>query len=213
LSNQEDLRDRFLATINHTRDISLKVTNHTVARGERIFVSPDQYKIFEGLFLTGWTYWEQFIRQLLIADLANLPSSILRNKVSNFRTTKANEKLAELLLDHPDAPDRWIEWSSISTIRKRADNYLGTTNRFSVLAPVQSDFKKLKIIRNAVAHKSDKAWIDFKDLITNTPFSLTPNQRKGVTVGRFLANHHWDTTIVIDKIFTIFETTSRNLVP
>jgi hypothetical protein len=212
LSKQTELRDRFLSTVTHINSVSSKVTSNTVARGHRIFVSPDKYKLYEGLFLSAWTYWEQFIRQLMIADLADLPRSVLTREVRAFRTRNANDRLAQLILDHPDS-DRWVEWSSVNIIIKRANEYLPAGHRYAALQPVQTDFHKMKRIRNAVAHKSDKAWVDFKGMITSPPFSLTPTQTRGVTVGRFLSDHNWNGSSVLEQSLTITETTVRNLIP
>lgn len=71
----------------------------------------------------------------------------------------------------------------------------------------------MKRIRNAVAHKSDRAWDSFKLLVRAAPFSLTAKQMKGITVGRFLVSHNWNSNRVILECFSIHRDNAMHLVP
>jgi hypothetical protein len=80
-------------------------------------------------------------------------------------------RLASLMLGHPDE-ERFIEWSDFQAIKKRADRFLGSSHRFAILSQQPwSDFKKIKTIRNAVGHQSEKAWRSFRSLWSEAPFS------------------------------------------
>jgi hypothetical protein len=71
----------------------------------------------------------------------------------------------------------------------------------------------LKRIRNAIAHKSDKAWDSFIKLVSMQPFGLTPKQRKGITPGRFLSTAQWSGSTVIRHSLTTLEGAAKVLAP
>jgi len=143
---------------------------------------PDLHKLTEGLFLSGWTYWEGFCRDVLIYDLATDGRGKLRSEISNFRTKNAPIRLAARMLNHPDHPEKCVDWSDYKTVRDRANEFLAAGHRFTVLAR-SADVANLKRIRNAVAHRSDKAWEGFRSLVTSAPFSLGGRQLRGITPG------------------------------
>jgi hypothetical protein len=212
METPDSIKQGFLHTLQHIGRVRDKVAHNNVARGNAIFTSPDQYKIAEGLYLSSWTHWEQFIRSLFILDLAQNPETLLKKEVRSFRTKKASLRLAELLLDHPDE-SHWIEWSELQFIIQRADTFLGNGHRYGTLSAKQEDFSKLKRIRNAIAHMSDVAWDSFTRLAQDTPFSLSPGQMRGITVGRFITTKKWDGISVLEKAILIFESTANDLVP
>ena len=98
---------------------------------------PDQHKLTEGLFLSAWTHWEQFIRSVMLVELATSTNSILKKRVRSFASKRASHCIAEQLLDHPDE-NRFVEWASIDVVlahpverlialgkkRERSINYL-----------------------------------------------------------------------------------------
>ena len=205
------LRDEFLKTIAHFELVAQRVQGATQPRG-KVFASTDQHKLAEGLFLGAWTHWEQFVRELFITDLASAAQGVLLSEVRAFRTKGAPHRLASRILDHPD-DERWIEWSKINDIRDRADTLLGSPHRYVCLTKRQATFQTLSPIRNAVAHKSDVAWAKFRRLVQAPPFSLSPKQMKGLTVGRFLTAHRWGTNLVLDAAISHLRDTAQALVP
>lgn len=216
---QASIRDDFVATLDHIDRVRTKLD--TVTGLQKTFSFPDQHKLAEGLFLSAWTHWEQFLRLLFKEDLTWLPTSSLQREVRNFRTKKAPDRLAESMIGHPDAR-RWVEWSEFGDVVARASVLLGTSNRFCVAstslpgapAPLdQNDLAILKRIRNAIAHKSDYAWDSFRKLAKGTPFSLTSSQMKGITVGRFLSAHKWNGNPVLEQGITLLKTNAQVLVP
>jgi hypothetical protein len=204
------IQERFLRSLNHIDSAFLKV-NSNAGRGQ-IFDFPDVYKLSEGLFLSAWTYWEGFLRDLLWMDLSSDPNGALRSEVKKFRTNKASHRLAELIINHPDHPDKFVEWSDYGNVRSRANDLLGTPHRFINL-PQNEDIVKLKRIRNAIAHRSDRAWISFISLVDNEPFNFTPRQKRGITPGRFLYAHQWNGTTVMQNSVIILRTAAGVLVP
>jgi transposase-like protein/IS1 family transposase len=168
-----ELRDAFRDTLIHVRDAYNRLVPIT-GPGQPLH-PPDLHKLSEGLFLSAWTHWEEFCRDVMISDVSTVATSVLRREVRRFRTRRAPWRLAERIVNHPDHPDRFVEWNDYDTIRSRADAFLGVGHRFVALGnPLAPNLKRLKKIRNAIAHRSDKAWDDFIALVTGAPFNLAP---------------------------------------
>ena len=190
------LRTSLYATLDHIRDVFNKLTPITSAHGTLRF--PDLHKLSEGLFLSAWSHWEEFCRDLMIEDLSTLTTGCLKKEVTKFRTKNAPFRLAERIVNHPDHPEKFIEWNRYDSLRDRATSLLGTGHRFVALGnPCAPDLKVLVKLRNAIAHKSDKAWEDFIALISGAPFKLAANSRRGITPGRFISAHGWGSTRVL----------------
>lgn len=206
-----DVRNEYLDTLIHIEQAYGKLAGN-VGRGH-IFSFPDVHKLSEGLFLSAWTYWEGLLRNLLWLDLATGTGSVLKSEVKKFRTKNAPLRLADRVLNHPDHPDRFVEWSEYSVVVKRACDFLADGHRFINPLPQANDIAKLKRIRNAIAHKSDKAWDSFIDLVCDPPFSLATGQRKGITPGRFLYSHQWNRATVMQTSLIVLRDAASTLVP
>jgi hypothetical protein len=185
-----EIRDDYLGTLNHIGQVFPKLTGNLGHNG--VFTFPDVHKLSEGLFLSAWTYWEGFLRQLLAYDLATDPNGIVRRDVRHFRYVNAPHRLAERILNHPDHPERFVDRSEYRFVAQRAKEFLGPNHRFVFPLPQDANLALLKRIRNAIAHKSDKAWQSFTSLVSAAPFNLQPTQRRGITPGRFLSAHQWN---------------------
>ena len=207
---QTTIRDDLIQTLDHIARIEVTVSNN-LGRGN-IFSFPDQHKIYEGLFLSAWTQWEEFIRALLIYDLATDTQGFVLKGVRRFRTKKTPYRLAERILFHPDHPQKFVEWD-YNVVRARSDQFLSQGHRFTNQIPRSSDLEILKRIRNAIAHKSERARNSFLDLVLHPPFSLTRGQRRGITVGRFLAAHSWNGNCVLVEGLQCLRQSSLHLVP
>ena len=205
------IRDGYLETLAHINSAYVKVIGQ-VGKG-RPLAFPDVHKLSEGLFLSAWTYWEGFLCDLLWVDLASDSKGALRSEVSKFRTKNASFRLAELILTHPDHPEKFVDWSDYNRVVERANEFLGVGHRFSVPLPQAEDIKRLKRLRNAIAHRSDKAWDGFISLVNDPPFSLTPTQRRGLTPGRFLYAHKWNGTTVMQNSVAVLRAAANALVP
>lgn len=211
MATPESIRDDFLDSIAHIRQAFLKVSGNVGRNG--IFTFPDVHKLSEGLFISALTYWEAVCRDLLILELATDTSGILRKEITKFRTKGAALRLAERILNHPDHPEKFIEWSSFNSIESRANIFLGPGHRFKLTQATSQDIAKLKRIRNAIAHKSDKAWSSFVNLISSAPFNMTAPQRKGITPGRFIYSNQWNGSTVLSQALNLLENAVRELVP
>lgn len=203
-------RQAFSDTLDHVRDAFDRVRINS-GNGQ-ILTFPDLHKLTEGLFLSAWTYWEGFCRDLLVTDLANDSGGKLRREVRKFRTKNAPLRLAERVLNHPDHPDKFVDWAEYRTVTDRAAEFLKVGHRFVPL-PRNNDLTKLKRIRNAVAHRSNKAWDSFRSLVGHAPFNLAGNQLKGITPGRFLASHRWNGNWVLDEAINVLRTCALEIVP
>jgi hypothetical protein len=107
---------------------------------------------------------------LLIEDLATSPTSKLHRGVRGFRARGSAWRLANQLLSHPDHPQKFIEWSDYGSIVSRANEFLGAGNRLiATPLPRRGDLDLLKRVRNAVAHRTDKAWESFLSLCRSPP--------------------------------------------
>ena len=210
----QNYRDSLLKTLSHINEINTRLV--ALAGPHSTLKSPDYHKLSEGLLLSAWTHWEQYVRDLFIEDLAANKQGLLGKEVKKFRTKRAGIRLATALMEHPDN-DKNVDWGDFGSVVKRSKKFLGERNRFvnpggrSLLNV--DDIRKVKTMRNAVAHKGDNAGATFKDMAKKAPFSLKTNQMKGITVGRFLVAHEWGDVSVIEAVVEKLATSAKLLVP
>jgi len=210
MKTPECLRDDLKKTLDHITTSYDKLRKNT-GRG-KTFAFADAHKLTEGLLLSAWTHWEEFLRELLIVDVASDPGSALCSEVSKFRLKAAPHRIAERMVNHPDHPDKYVTWD-LDIVKKRADVLLPSGHRFAVSLSNLSNLALIKRIRNGIAHKSDKAWGSFKRLVMEPPFSLAANQQKGITVGRFLYSSQWNGDNVLICIVNSLRDWTDQLVP
>ncbi len=206
---QEDHKNEFIQTIDHLDGVASKIAGLLGRVGTLTF--PDHHKLSEGLFLSAWTHWEEFIRELITDDLSEDPHGFVRRDVRTFRVKGAPRRLAERILTDPD-PQKFVEWD-YGFVKMRADTFLSAGHRFTAALPRAEDLEKMKRIRNAIAHKSDRAWDSFRNLVRAPPFGLAPNQLKGLTVGRFLVSHSWNGHPALMETFEVHRANASHLVP
>lgn len=207
----QTIRDEYFATLDHIGQVFPKLMNNLGRQG--VFTFPDVHKLTEGLFLSAWTYWEGFLRALISNDLATDANGILIYDVRQFRYVNSSYRLAERILNHPDHPDRFVEWADYGAVARRANEFLGPHHRFVNALPQDADLARLRRIRNAIAHKSDKAWSSFTSLVSAPPFNLAPVQRRGITPGRFLSSHQWNGAPVLETSVHVLRDAAHTLVP
>jgi len=205
----QELRGGLVGTLQHIREALNKVRQN--AGIHQTFNFPDAHKLSEGLYLSAWTQWEEFIRELLVIDLATTTGSFLLRDVRDFRVKGAPLRYAERLLSHRDA-DRGIEWS-YARVFSRAEALLPAGHRFPKNLQRNADLKKLKVVRNAIAHRSDSAWVAFVDMVRKAPFNLSPNQMRGITVGRFIFSHQWNGQFILEEALDVINDSCFELVP
>lgn len=225
MKSATDHRTEFVNSITHIRSATSKVIANSGPT--KALSAPDVHKIAEGLFLSAVTHWEEFCQVLLITDLATQTGSMLKKDVKTFRTKNAPLRLAESMLSHIDHPNSFYDWSEFNRIVQRANAFLAPGHRFSPPAPppgapaqstalspaVVNKLAMFKRLRNSVAHKSDKAWDSFIKLVSEPPFSLSANQRRGITPGRFLVTQQWAGKVVIHHALDTLENAALTLVP
>jgi hypothetical protein len=95
----------------------------------------------------------------------------------------------EFMLLRPDHPNTFVNWD-YGLVKTRAETFLNSGYRFTNALARADDLEKMKRIRNAVAHKRDRAWDSYKRLVLDAPFSLTTKQMKRITFRRFLVSHN-----------------------
>ncbi len=210
--SQSKLRDEFLDALAHIGNVLTKITQSSGPRG--LLAASDLHTVAKGLFLSAWTHWEKFTHYLLVEDVATVATSKLHRGVRQFRTKGAARRLANSLLSHPDHPRRFIEWSDYADVESRANEFLGAGNRFAAPPfPRRRDIDLLKRVRNAIAHRSDKAWDSFLRLCVDPPFSIPSRQIKGVTPGRFLVAHNWNGQPILRDTIAMLEAAAHHPVP
>jgi hypothetical protein len=210
--SQLQLRDDLRNTLRHIGEILAKASQNSGPRA--ILSPPDLHKIAEGLFLSAWTHWEQFTHYLLVEDLSTATASKMHRDVRHFRYSGSAWRLANQLLNHPDHPQKFIEWSDYASVVSRANEFLGAGNRFALTPlPRRGDLGLLKRVRNAIAHRSDKAWDSFTALCRDQPFSLSPAQMRGITPGRFLVAHNWNGQPILRDTIAMLDAAALHLVP
>ena len=208
----QDLRDEFISSLTHIGSVLTKTTQNSGPAG--FLMETDLHTIAEGLLLFAFTNWEQFTRSLLIEDVATSPSSTVHRSVDQFHDPDAPLRLATYILQHPDHPRRFVEWSDYADIESRANELLGAGNRFaSPPLPRRQDLELLKRIRNAIAHRSDRAWTSFLKLCADPPFTVPPAQMAGVTPGRLLTAHQWNGQPVLRDALALLDGAACHLVP
>ena len=205
----DDSKTEIKNTLVHIRNVATKL--HSQSGKNKPFTFPDAHKLTEGLLLSIWTHWEEFIREILITDLATDDKGFLLKDIKDFRTKGASLRYAEKILNHPDSPESFIGWD-YSAVQKRAKNYLSSGHRYAQLHR-QVDIEKLKRIRNGVAHKSDNAWESFIKLVKGVPFNTAANKMRGITVGRFAFSQQWNGSSVIIEAVNVIESCVDQLVP
>lgn len=210
MTRQELWREEFQRTLDHIVGAFQRCSS--ASGPTQPLSAPDVHKISEGLFVSAWTHWEEFLRQLFLHDLADSTDGVLRKEIRTFRLKRSHDRMALLMLDHPDE-QRWISWSDTAEIISRADRLLADGHRFDALRAHQQDLQKLKAIRNAIAHKGDPSRGKFLRLISDAPFSLTASQRKGITVGRFLSSHRRSGAMVLEAAVGVLRSAAESLVP
>ena len=208
----EAIRDEFLATLTHVDSVLTKIMGDCNTRG--ILSELDVHTLAEGLFLYAFTHWEQFTRYVLIDDLATSPGSLLNREVQQFSDADAAKRLATQLVKHPDHPQLYVEWSNYADVLSRANEFLGAGNRFAATPlPRRSDLELLRRVRNAIAHRSDKAWNSFLNLCQDPPFLIPTVQVTGITPGQFLVANQWNGQPVLRDALSLLGAAARHLVP
>ena len=221
------LRVDFIKSITHIRSVAGKVRSNSGPK--KPLSAPDSHKLAEGLFLSGVAHWEEFSQALLISDLALQSTSALRKDIASFKSNAARDRVAEMIVSHVDHPTGFYDWSEFSKVHSRALTLLGASSRFNVVLPpvppstqsknqsalaaFTTDLTDFKIIRNAIAHKNDKAWDAFMRLVKRSPFSLTSSQRRGITPGRLVIAHNIGTVPVLVHMLDRLEQAAKVLVP
>jgi len=208
-----DARNEYRALLARLLRTSRRVV--AVSGNRQPLSFPDWHLLSEGVLLTAWSSWEAYLRQLFILDLATDTAGVLRRDIraAGFRYTQSPLRLAEAIVDHPD-PSRFVEWSRLGDIKGRANSLLGPTHRYGAIPPArETTIEHLVKVRNAIAHNSDTAWDKFSTLIRNAPYTLTPSQRRGITVGRFLTSHRVGGRTVLHHFLHELGVAACDLVP
>jgi hypothetical protein len=206
----QQIRTDLTDSTAHIRAALTTLRNQSGIR--RPFTFPDAHKISEGLFLSAWTHWEEFLHELLEVDLATDRNGFLLKDIRRFRVKGAPERLAERLLSHPDAPGKFVEWN-YSDVFSRASTFLAVGHRYPQTLPRDGDLTMLKRIRNGIAHRSDRAKASFLALARGAPFGLASAQMRGITVGRFVFSHMWGAAFVLEESLQVIDDSARTLVP
>lgn len=142
----------------------------------------DVTRAYEGAFLAFYTGLERHIERLFMGIL-------MRRVVVSGRPARALvETSSEVTARRIVAGDRrYVDWLPIEHTTRRARHLLSEGRPFDRLLPVDTEvLEKMRIIRNAVAHKSNHASRRFRETLVDGK-GLPPLQR---TPAGYLRGQH-----------------------
>ena len=154
----------------------LKTLKWTQTKVERLFdperrlVRRDVERVYEGLYLDAFTFFERSIEELFVALLTNRVAQAGVVSRVHFRSSKVAR---DVILG---GNRNYVDWFPYERTEKRAKAFFRSGQPFTRLT--QKDKKKLEelvIIRNAIAHRSRHSIRRFEQLIEGLP--LLPRER------------------------------------
>lgn len=126
--------------------------------------------IYGGLFLEVFTDFESLIEDLFMGLVAGkLYSSAMKKKVK----ISPKESVRDVVFNGKS----YLDWFPYDRTKSLAKRFFGGNNLFCAFKPKQGQEEKMQFyhtIRNALAHKSEKAKQDF---LSKLPDSLLPAER------------------------------------
>ncbi len=163
----------------------------------------------EMAFLSAFLAWESFVEESFILYLCGqMPP---RGRAPNRYAFPPNEKTARSWVV-PEGRD-YAEWTVPTQVSERAGRFFQAGHPFAlVLRSNQSVLDEVRIIRNAIAHKSVGAREKFERIVRTKVGTLPPN----LTVGGFLG-----TTVLgsappvsfVESYFGRIDLAARQIVP
>jgi hypothetical protein len=133
--------------------------------------------LVEGLFLQGFTAFEDCLEQIFLHYAVGGAS--LNGYEARSRLTQCTEQQARTIMK---ADQRYLDWSSGSAVRERANRFFVSGDLFNgALQPRSSAFANMEKIRNRIAHDSMEAISTFKEVerhhfTTERTFRMRPGQ-------------------------------------
>ena len=133
----------------------------------------DMEHIYSGLFIDMFTEFEALIEALFIGLLEGSLYSPTQNIIRKVKISPSTET-RNIVFGGRSYLD-WLPYKNYTL--KRARLYFNSPEPFDILNPSEkSNLKFYHIIRNALAHKSEKALRAFDNLISGFP--LLPHEKK-----------------------------------
>ncbi|MGD1044227.1 MAG: hypothetical protein ABR936_02740 [Bacteroidota bacterium] len=196
-------RDRLDKSFSLVSDASnyveLRGTQHRNLKQERI------YQINELAFLDMYLSWEDYLENTFVRFMCGA-------KTKNCYSPKlfVCPPTLEHALKYFMTPKGYVEWTSAQAVSERAELVFKDGEPYSsAFRPVINILNQMRIIRNAIAHRSGKALSDFEDLVTDE-IGYKP---KGIRPGGFLfKTERTSNTKYIQFYKDILEITAKNIV-
>src|SRR5450830_27130 len=185
--------------------------NYTYESFEECTYQPNVAAKVVGLaFLSAVAAWEDFVEDVYLGYLSGYPSP--NGHVPTLRCGSAKDKSHALLLvageSNPREAARKLKWGSFKWVRSLSEVHFGKRNVFLGVSERDVAWLELaQIVRNRVAHNSEKAKLQYKmalnRLMGEPSHSALP---RGFAPGKFLlyltsnapqlqplqsADHHW----------------------
>jgi hypothetical protein len=156
---------------------NLQRLNYTRHRMEKLFAAEiisktDLDSVYEALFLRAVTSFEAFLEDLFLAILEGR-ARYNKQRVRVLMSAASREALMQILLQG----NAFMNWLPFTNTVKRASLYLKDGKPFTELSDGdKSQLKTITVIRNAIAHKSPHALVEFERTVTNS-LPLLLNER------------------------------------
>jgi len=172
---------QFKTDITFTADILKELRNYRIEirPGRHVYLDNRKIELYVCLyFLKIQLSWEAFLESIFVRYLCGYPSpSGVSPKLLISRQTCITNALQTIL-----EGKNYLSWSPDETI-SRSQKYFDMGEPFSTaISTAKHELKNLHIIRNRIAHRSEYAQQNFRNLVRGE-IGFNP---RGMTPGRFL---------------------------
>jgi hypothetical protein len=177
------LRD-LSANVSQSRSLVFSARRWTAASSGSIkpkFTTTHRNLLIEMAFLRCFLGWERFLEESFILYLLGKKPRRRRRYPSCHVTPKSWKHANQLIL--PETGRSYVDWVNLRNVRNRANRFFANGEPFeSALTPRFYMFDEMRVIRNAIAHRSHSSQNNFHNLVRSKLTYLPPK----ITVGEFL---------------------------
>lgn len=149
---------RFISEVSELSSIVISLQNEqqSIARDTHI----------EGCFIRFVVCWEGFLEDYFLRCLCNATTRSNRT-ISPQRTTSRNIKDAfkRINKNRRDRDKDFIDWLDVKLVQQRIDDDFRANSRVQKICESPDKLYELRIIRNAIAHRSVSAVTKFKKFV------------------------------------------------
>lgn len=174
--------DDLLSAFEADCDDALRIFYHTMSlyntRPDIGITADMKDMIIENIIVKIWNRWERFLEDTFIAYMMGKHSTngdTVHSFVAPIDEMHAYDMVKNVAM-YPD-------WSDVDKVVKNAKNFFENKGPFIHLENLRSTIKEIKTVRNAIAHSSRSAQLNFEQLVRGK----TGRSPQGVTPAIFLS--------------------------